>query len=169
MRIGVPNQARDGESRVALTPEVAGRLKARELEVLVESGAGERSHITDAAFEEAGARIGSSGEALGAEIVTVVKAPSAEEIGRLPRGAVVIGFLDPLTDADWQIVRDMVKTHIAFTKSAYAAKILDTLTAQPFVKVMPRDYKRVLLAQAKAAAVGRAASFQELVGVAAIG
>ena len=34
-----------------------------------------------------------------------------------------------------------------------------------FVKVMPRDYKRVLGAQARAAASGREASFMELVGV----
>jgi glutamate synthase domain-containing protein 3 len=38
-----------------------------------------------------------------------------------------------------------------------------------FVKVMPRDYKRVLTAQARAAAAGREATFQELVGVAANG
>jgi glutamate synthase domain-containing protein 3 len=41
-------------------------------------------------------------------------------------------------------------------------------TAQ-FVKVMPRDYKRVLQAQARAAAIGRDASFSELVGVRANG
>ena len=145
MRIGVPNQARDGESRVALTPEVAGRLKARELEVLVESGAGERSHITDAAFEEAGARIGSSGEALGAEIVTVVKAPSAEEIGRLPRGAVVIGFLDPLTDAD--TVRALASAGVtAFAMEAIPrvtrAQSMDALSSQATVA----GYRAVLLA-----------------------
>ena len=145
MRIGVPNQARDGESRVALTPEVAGRLKARELEVLVESGAGERSHITDAAFEEAGARIGSSGEALGAEIVTVVKAPSAEEIGRLARGAVVIGFLDPLTDAD--TVRALASAGVtAFAMEAIPrvtrAQSMDALSSQATVA----GYRAVLLA-----------------------
>ena len=145
MRIGVPNQARDGESRVALTPEVAGRLKARELEVLVESGAGERSHITDAAFEEAGARIGSSGEALGADIVTVVKAPSAEQIGRLPRGAVVIGFLDPLTDAD--TVRALASAGVtAFAMEAIPrvtrAQSMDALSSQATVA----GYRAVLLA-----------------------
>src|SRR5687768_17789876 len=36
-----------------------------------------------------------------------------------------------------------------------------------FVKIMPRDYRRVLQAQAKAAAAGREATFTELVGVAA--
>ena len=35
-----------------------------------------------------------------------------------------------------------------------------------FVKVMPRDYKRVLAAQAHAAAEGRPVEFSELVGVA---
>jgi len=145
MRIGVPNQARDGESRVALTPEVAGRLKARELEVLVESGAGERSHITDAAFEEAGARIGSSGDALGAEIVSLVKAPSAEEIGRLQRGAVVIGFLDPLTDAD--TVRALASAGVtAFAMEAIPrvtrAQSMDALSSQATVA----GYRAVLLA-----------------------
>jgi hypothetical protein len=33
-----------------------------------------------------------------------------------------------------------------------------------FVKVMPRDYKRVLHAQARAAAAGREATFLELTG-----
>jgi len=37
------------------------------------------------------------------------------------------------------------------------------------VKVMPREYKRVLEAQAKAAAAGRVASLEELVGVAVHG
>jgi proton-translocating NAD(P)+ transhydrogenase subunit alpha len=100
MRVGVPNQGPAGETRVALTPDVAGRLAARKLEVLVERGAGERAHLSDQAFEDAGARTGSAEEAWGAEVVAVVRAPSAEEIGRLPRGAVLIGFLNPLGDAD---------------------------------------------------------------------
>ena len=39
-------------------------------------------------------------------------------------------------------------------------------TQSLFVKVMPRDYKRVLTAQARAAAAGREATFTELVGAA---
>jgi hypothetical protein len=38
-----------------------------------------------------------------------------------------------------------------------------------FVKVMPRDYKRVLLTQARAAAAGRVATYEELTGVAVNG
>ena len=37
-------------------------------------------------------------------------------------------------------------------------------TSQPFVKVMPRDYKRVLKAEAKARAEHREPDFAELVG-----
>jgi glutamate synthase (NADPH/NADH) large chain len=72
--------------------------------------------------------------------------------------------LDPLDDADWQIVREMVTRHVEFTRSPYAATILDTLSEQTFVKVMPRDYKRVLLAEARARAENREPEFAELVG-----
>ena len=72
--------------------------------------------------------------------------------------------LEPLAEDDWQIVRELVTRHVAFTKSAYASKILDRLSRQPFVKVMPRDYKRVLLAEAKARAEHREPEFSELVG-----
>ena len=145
MRIGVPNQAAAGETRVALTPDVVARLKTRELEVLVESGAGECSHIANAAFEEAGARIGSSGDALGAEIVTVVKAPSAEEVGRLSRGAVLIGFLDPLTDA--ATARALASAGVtAFAMEAIPritrAQSMDALSSQATVA----GYRAVLLA-----------------------
>jgi glutamate synthase domain-containing protein 3 len=72
--------------------------------------------------------------------------------------------LDPLDDEDWKIVRHMIAKHIAFTGSAYAKRIQATLADQPFVKVMPRDYKRVLLAEAKARAENREPEFAELVG-----
>jgi glutamate synthase domain-containing protein 3 len=72
--------------------------------------------------------------------------------------------LEALDEEDWRIVREMIARHIAFTKSTYAANILDTLGDQRFVKVMPRDYKRVLMAEAKARAESREPDFAELVG-----
>jgi NAD(P) transhydrogenase subunit alpha len=100
MRVGVPSQAAAGETRVALTPDVARRLATRKLEVLVESGAGAGAHVPDAVFQEAGARVGSAEDAWSSEIVALVRAPTAEEIARLSRGSVVIGFLNPLVDSD---------------------------------------------------------------------
>jgi NAD(P) transhydrogenase subunit alpha len=100
MKLGVPNQSAQGEKRVALVPDVAKKLAARAVECVVESGAGELSHIHDQAYTDAGATIGSAEDAWGAEVVAVVRAPTADEIGRLDRGTVLIGFLGPLTNPD---------------------------------------------------------------------
>ena len=100
MKVGVPNQAAAGEPRVALVPDVVRRLGQRQIEVVVESGAGERSHLPDAAYTDAGASIGSAADAWGAGVVAVVRAPSASDIEHLERGSVLIGFLNPLTDVD---------------------------------------------------------------------
>ena len=57
MRIGVPKETAAGEHRVALVPEVVGKLKAKGLDVLVQSGAGADALLTDAAFAAAGAQV----------------------------------------------------------------------------------------------------------------
>jgi glutamate synthase domain-containing protein 3 len=58
---------------------------------------------------------------------------------------------------------------VEYTGSELGSRILVEwdVTLPSFVKIMPRDYRRVLQAQAKAAAAGREATFTELVGVAA--
>jgi len=75
--------------------------------------------------------------------------------------------LDPLDDpADILFVQSVIETHVTHTGSALGARILRDFDAlkDVFVKVMPRDFKRVLNAQAKAAAAGREATFLELTG-----
>jgi glutamate synthase domain-containing protein 3 len=75
--------------------------------------------------------------------------------------------LGPLDDAEEiAFVRGLVRRHVEHTGSTYAARILETwIDQQPrFVRVMPRDYKRVLLAEARAKAEGREPTFAELVG-----
>jgi glutamate synthase (ferredoxin) len=77
--------------------------------------------------------------------------------------------LDPLDQAaDIQLVRDLLQRHVTATGSTYARRVLeDWITVQPkFVKVMPKDYKRVLAAEARARAEGREPTFTELVGTA---
>jgi glutamate synthase domain-containing protein 3 len=72
--------------------------------------------------------------------------------------------LDALMEEDWTIVRQLIARHIMFTNSAFAKRIQATLADQPFVKVMPRDFKRVQKAEAKARAENREPEFSELVG-----
>ena len=63
-------------------------------------------------------------------------------------------------------IKDLIRRHVEYTGSTYAMGILrDWIDMQPrFVKIMPRDYKRVLLAEAQARAEGRPPTFAELVG-----
>jgi glutamate synthase (ferredoxin) len=75
--------------------------------------------------------------------------------------------LEPLAaDDDVHLVRDLIARHIEHTESTYAARILAdfTILREKFVKVMPKDYKRVLLAEARARAESREPEFSELVG-----
>jgi glutamate synthase (ferredoxin) len=80
--------------------------------------------------------------------------------------------LEPLEDIDdVQFVRSLIERHVQYTGSELGARVLSDFDAlKPvFVKVMPRDYKRVLQARARAAAAGREATFLELTGAAANG
>ncbi|MGZ3181214.1 MAG: Re/Si-specific NAD(P)(+) transhydrogenase subunit alpha [Telluria sp.] len=98
MRIGVPAETRPGETRVAATPETVKKLAAKH-EVIVQAGAGLASSVTDEAYAAAGATIGSAADALGAEVVLKVRAPSEQERGQMRQGAVLIGMLNPF-DSD---------------------------------------------------------------------
>jgi glutamate synthase domain-containing protein 2/glutamate synthase domain-containing protein 1/glutamate synthase domain-containing protein 3 len=68
---------------------------------------------------------------------------------------------------DAEMLLRLITQHVEYTASKLGARVLDGWeeSLKRFVKIMPRDYKRVLQAQAKAAAAGREASFTELVGV----
>jgi NAD(P) transhydrogenase subunit alpha len=100
MRIGVPKESAEGERRVALIPDVVRTFAGKDLEVAVESEAGEAAGHPDSEYEEAGAKVGSPEGAWGAEVVVKVATPTAEEIGRLKRGQVLIGHLAPLTSPE---------------------------------------------------------------------
>jgi glutamate synthase (NADPH/NADH) large chain len=85
--------------------------------------------------------------------------------GRCNRGMV---DLEPLNGDDDDLVRTMVGCHARYTGSTVAAQILvDWGAARArFIRVMPRDYKRVLLAEALARSENREPQFAELVAAA---
>jgi len=97
MKLSVPKEASEGERRVACVPEVAKKLTTGQTEVVLEAGAGQSAHLPDALFEEAGASIG---EGFSGDVVAKVAAPTSEEVARMGDGAVLIGFLQPLTAPD---------------------------------------------------------------------
>jgi H+-translocating NAD(P) transhydrogenase subunit alpha len=100
LKLGVPTESAEGERRVALIPDAVRSLTGKELEVAVESGAGEGAGHPDAEYSEAGASVGSAEDAWAADVVVKVAPPTSEEIARLRRGQVLIGHLAPLTSPD---------------------------------------------------------------------
>ena len=97
MNVSVPKETASGERRVAIVPEVVERLAKGDIEITLEAGAGESASHPDSAYEGAGAKLG---DGFGGPVVAKVAPPSVEEIGRLERGSVLIGFLAPLTAHD---------------------------------------------------------------------
>ncbi|MCW3028829.1 MAG: Re/Si-specific transhydrogenase subunit alpha [Solirubrobacterales bacterium] len=134
MRIGVPKETAAGEHRVALVPEVVGKLKAKGLDVVVQSGAGADALLTDAAFAEAGATISSdAGEIWGSDVVVTIAPPDPEQIRSLGSGSILIGFLAPLTSpATTRALADKHAT--AFAMEAIPrisrAQAMDALSSQ---------------------------------------
>jgi NAD(P) transhydrogenase subunit alpha len=95
MQVGVPRESRPGETRVAATPKTVEQIRGLGLEVMVESGAGQRSSFSDEAYAAAGARVVSAGEVWGSDVIFKINAPTDEEIARLRDGAILASLISP--------------------------------------------------------------------------
>ena len=146
MRIGVPRETCPGETRVAVTPETAKKLRAQGHEIVLEPGAGLASACPDAAYEAVGAVIGSREEALGAELVLKVRAPQADELPLLKPGATLVGMLDPFNKEALAQLAATGVTGFALEAAPRTtrAQSLDVLSSQANIA----GYKAVLQAAA---------------------
>jgi NAD(P) transhydrogenase subunit alpha len=146
MKVGVAKETAPGETRVAVVPDTARRLSGDGVEVLVEAGAGEAATFADASYEEAGARTVSTDELYAeADVVCGVRKPSADEVGRLREGQVLIALLQPLTEPE--LVAALAARGVtAFSMDAIPrvtrAQPMDALSSQSTVA----GYKAALLA-----------------------
>jgi H+-translocating NAD(P) transhydrogenase subunit alpha len=97
MRIAVPAEIDQTETRVAATPETVKKFTALGAQVTVQSEAGRRAGIPDSEFQAAGAAVGmdASMTCQDADLVLRVRRPSEAELYALPHGALLIGMLDP--------------------------------------------------------------------------
>jgi NAD(P) transhydrogenase subunit alpha len=98
MKLGIPKESLAGETRVAVTPDVAQKYVKNGFEVLLESGAGAAAHYTDEAYEQAGAQLVERSACFQADIVLKVRRPSDEEAAAVRSGAVYIGLLESCGD-----------------------------------------------------------------------
>lgn len=100
LRIAVLRERAPGESRVALTPETAKKFVALGAVVAVEEGAGLGAALTDGAFAEAGAEVGSAAAVVkDADIVLGVQAPDTAALAGARPGAWVAATFDPFRES----------------------------------------------------------------------
>ncbi|MFC5472645.1 Re/Si-specific NAD(P)(+) transhydrogenase subunit alpha [Paraherbaspirillum soli] len=144
MKIGIPAETLPGETRVAATPETVKKLVAAKHQVLVQSGAGTLSSITDQAYAAAGAQVVSAAEAFAAETVLKVRAPSAEEHGLLKSGTVVVGMLNPFDAENIVVMANHGLTAFALEAAPRTsrAQSMDVLSSQANIA----GYKAVMVA-----------------------
>jgi glutamate synthase (ferredoxin) len=90
--------------------------------------------------------------------------PESQFHDRCNRAMVDLEVLSDREDVD--LVVRLIQRHVRYTNSRLAARILEGWEAAQaaFVKVTPRDYKRVQLAERRARIENREAAFAELVG-----
>jgi NAD(P) transhydrogenase subunit alpha len=142
--VGVLTETAAKETRVAVVPEIATKLKAAGVRVMIERGAGTAAHFpdhlyTDAEFSDASAIQGS------ADVLLKVQPPSLAEVNALKKGAVVIGYMQAYARTELvRTLRDRGITAFAMelVPRISRAQSMDALSSQASVA----GYKAVLMA-----------------------
>ena len=133
MRIFVPKESRAGERRVAITPDVIGRLKQNGLDVTIESGAGTSAGFGDELYRTAGATISPTATFAEGDVVASVVPITNEQFGQLRPGTITISFL-PIHSATESIAASVAAKATSFSLEAIPrisrAQSMDALTSQ---------------------------------------
>ena len=147
MLIGVPAEITAGETRVAITPETAKKLKALGHTVRVQSGAGLAASVPDEAYAAVGAEMTDAASAYGADIVLKVRCPLDNEIAYARPGSIVVGMLNPFDATGLQRLAAAQLTSFALEAAPRTsrAQSMDVLSSQANIA----GYKAVLMAAAQ--------------------
>jgi NAD(P) transhydrogenase subunit alpha len=142
--VGVLTETAAKETRVAVVPEIATKLKTAGVRVLIERGAGAKAHFpddlyADAEFGDAAAILGS------ADVILKVQPPTLTEVAALKRGAVIVGFMQAYARPD--LVRALQNRGITSFAMELVPRIsraqsMDALSSQSTVT----GYKAALIA-----------------------
>ncbi|MCA3696011.1 Re/Si-specific NAD(P)(+) transhydrogenase subunit alpha [Aquidulcibacter sp.] len=135
MRIAILKETRDGETRVAASPETIKKLTAAGHQIVIEAGAGDHASSPDRLFVEAGAEIAADAKATlkGADLLLKVRRPSAAELKLVPKGAGVVAFWSPHSDKaliEAAAKAGVVALSMEFTPRITRAQAMDALSSQ---------------------------------------
>ncbi|GAB4197214.1 MAG: Re/Si-specific NAD(P)(+) transhydrogenase subunit alpha [Phycisphaeraceae bacterium] len=151
MKLAVPNQSGQGETRVALSVQAVKKLVSKGVQVVVESGAGAAALMTDQAYRDVGATVvDQQGEATPqvwaeADVVAVIPPPTQAQAEQMKAGSVLIGMLAPLQNQDLirtLLDRKVTAISLEFIPRISRAQAMDVLSSQANIA----GYKAVLMA-----------------------
>ncbi len=147
MLIGIPTETAVGETRVAVTPETAKKLKTLGHTIRVQSGAGVAASVIDTAYEAAGAEITDAAGAYGCDLVLKVRSPSDAECALMKPGTSLVGMLNPFDAPGLQRLATAGLTAFALEAAPRTtrAQSMDVLSSQANIA----GYKAVMIAADK--------------------
>ena len=147
MLIGVPLETAAGETRVAVTPETAKKLKAQGHTLRIQSGAGVSASVTDEAYAAVGAEITDASGAFGCDLVLKVRSPLDSELQLMKSGAALVGMLNPFDRDNLHRLAGASLTSFALEAAPRTtrAQSMDVLSSQANIA----GYKAVMIAADK--------------------
>ncbi len=109
---GIPKELKEGETRVALTPDSVGMLTDEGLSVAIEAGAGDLAGFDDEQYEKAGAKIVSTPDELWANsnVIVKVKEPQKCEFKHFREDLVIFSYLHLAVEEE--LTRELLKKKI---------------------------------------------------------
>ena len=146
MKIGVPCELKEGETRVAVVPEMVNELKKISSDVLVESSSGVKSFFSDKQYADSGARIVEDASKVYGEsdIVIRVQPPTMKELDLMKAGSTLVGLFWAVTD------RKLVEKFVAKKMTVFSMELIPRITRAQNMDVLSSmstvsGYKAVLL------------------------
>jgi NAD(P) transhydrogenase subunit alpha len=135
MKISVPCEIHQGETRAALTPDAAGKLVKLGAQVEIEAGLGLAAGFPDEAYAKAGATIVTDRKALisSGDLVLRVRKPPVEEIALLKPDSIHVSLLDPFNEKE--LVQKFAESGVSaismeFIPRTTRAQKMDVLSSQ---------------------------------------
>ena len=147
MNVVIPKEIAPGERRVAVTPDIAGRIVKAGNAVVLERGAGVNAGFLDEQYASSGVTLvdGAQAAYANAELTLKVQRPQDDEIALLPEGSALLAFLQPLVNPQFAqrlSQRRITSFSMELIPRISRAQSMDALSSQATVS----GYKAVLLA-----------------------
>lgn len=131
MKIAIGKETLAAENRVAASPETVKKLIALGAEVVVAAGAGAGSSLSDDVYSAAGAKVVAADSVYdGADVVLRVRHPTAGEVKKMKKGALLLGMLSPYQE------KELVKAYAVQGIAAVAMELVPRITRAQTMDVL---------------------------------